>query len=141
MPSGILLLVALVILPESPRYLIQVGRTTQARKVLCFVRNLGQEDPYINWEISEIEGAVARERALRSTEGETKKLALARELLWPGNRNRVLIGLVLMVGQNMTGINGINFYTPTIFKAIGVDGERTILLASGMFDRFRSICA
>ncbi len=68
--------------------------------------------------------------------GEEQKPAgrfqLWRELLWKGNRQRVLIALGLMFGQNMTGIGGINFYTPTIFRSIGFDGTKADLLASGM---------
>jgi hypothetical protein len=60
-------------------------------------------------------------------------LELWKELWWKGNRNRVVIGLCLMFGQNFTGIQGVNFYTPEIFKSIGFDGTKLVLLASGMF--------
>ena len=43
----------------------------------------------------------------------------------------MLIGVALMIGQNFTGINGVNFYTPTIFKSIGFSGTKVVLLASG----------
>lgn len=32
------------------------------------------------------------------------------------------------------GINGVNFYTPYVFKSIGFDGTRVGLLASGMYE-------
>lgn len=38
-----------------------------------------------------------------------------------------------MFGQNMTGIQGVNFYTPTIFETIGFGGTKVVLLASGEF--------
>ena len=58
-------------------------------------------------------------------------MGLWKELWWKGNRRRVFIGLGLMMGQNLTGIQGVNFYTPTVFKAIGFDGTSVVLLASG----------
>jgi hypothetical protein len=60
-------------------------------------------------------------------------LDLFRELWWKGNRERVVIGLGLMFGQNMTGIQGVNFYTPTIFESIGFGGTKVVLLASGSY--------
>ncbi len=53
---------------------------------------------------------------------------LFKELWWKGNRNRMFIGIGLMIGQNMTGINGVKFYTRTIFRSIGFDGTRVLCL-------------
>ena len=130
-PSSLLVLAALFILPESPRFLVKKGNKVQARKVLSYVRNLAADHDYINAEMDEIEDAILRQErpSLRSKHG---RFGLVRELWWNGNRRRVVIGLGLMFGQNFTGINGINFYTPTIFKSIGFDGTKVVLLASGM---------
>lgn len=35
------------------------------------------------------------------------------------NRNRALLSIGLMIGQQLTGINAINYYAPLIFKSIG----------------------
>jgi hypothetical protein len=105
-PSCLLFLCGLFILPESPRYLIQKGKLVEARKVLARVRKLSDEHEYISIEIKEIEDAIRRQR---NSENDTKGgmgrfLALCKEFSWRGNRNRVLIGVGLMVGQNLTGI-------------------------------------
>jgi MFS family permease len=130
-PSSLLLLSALFILPESPRFLVRTGKVDQARKVLSYVRHLAPDHSYINTEIEDISFAIEREErpSARSSEG---RFALWRELWWKGNRVRICIGLGLMFGQNLTGINGVNFYTPTIFKSIGFDGTKVGLLASGL---------
>lgn len=127
-PSTLLLLAATFLLPESPRYLISIGKTAKARASLARVRHLSEEHEYISYEIDAIEDALEREK--RST-GSKGYLALGKELAWKGNRNRVIIGVGLMIGQNLTGINGVNFYTPSIFKAVGFSGGNEILLASG----------
>lgn len=130
-PSALLLLAALFILPESPRFLVIKGKTSQARKVLAYVRYLSVEHEYINTEMDEIQEAIQRQ-SQPLTSHPASKFGLFKELWWKGNRNRVFIGLGLMMGQNLTGINGVNFYTPTIFKSIGFDGTKVTLLASGL---------
>jgi MFS family permease len=130
-PSSLLVFAALFILPESPRFLVKKGHKIQARKVLGYVRNLEIGHEYINAEIEEIEDAIRRQE-IASPRSKPGFLGLMRELCWKGNRRRIVIGMGLMFGQNLTGIGGVNFYTPTIFKSIGFDGTELVLLASGL---------
>jgi len=130
-PSSLLVLAAFSILPESPRFLVKKGRKVEARKVLGYVRNLEEQHEYINVEMEEIEEAIRRQE-IPSPRSKPGKFGLVKELWWKGNRRRVFIGLGLMFGQNLTGINGVNFYTPTIFRSIGFDGTKVVLLASGL---------
>lgn len=131
-PASLLFLSAIFILPESPRFLVKKGNKAKARKVLSYVRHLSGEHEYINEEMDDIEFAIQTQS--RPTEhSSTGRLGLFKELWWKGNRSRVLIGLGLMFGQNLTGIQGVNFYTPLIFKSIGFDGTKVVLLASGMY--------
>lgn len=62
-------------------------------------------------EMEEIEEAVRNQSSDGERENGVKGavnrfLRLSRELGWKGNRNRVIIGVGLMAGQNLTGING-----------------------------------
>lgn len=45
---------------------------------------------------------------------------------------RMLLGTSLFIWQNGTGINAINYYSPTIFKSIGVTGTNNGLFTTGM---------
>lgn len=137
-PSSLLFLSALLILPESPRFLLQKNQPIKARQILSYIRKLDPEHVYISAEMAEIEEAISRQRG--ESEGrERGKGRLARfaglwgELWWKGNRNRICIGVGLMAGQNLTGINGVNFFTPMVFRSIGFGGTRVTLLASGLF--------
>ena len=70
---------------------------------------MSEEDEYINFEMEEIEEAIARQENRPLLPGQKRSrfgLDLFRELWWKGNRERVVIGLGLMFGQNMTGIQG-----------------------------------
>ncbi|KAL3426690.1 MFS quinate transporter [Phlyctema vagabunda] len=128
-PAALLLLTSLTVMPESPRFLVNQNKTAQARRVLAYIRHLDQDHEYISSEIRDFE--TAKRELEKGRTGE--RFAMLRELTWKGNRNRVIIGVFLMVGQNLTGINGVNFYTPTIFRAIGFRGTNNVLLASGMY--------
>ncbi|KAH8796158.1 general substrate transporter [Hyaloscypha sp. PMI_1271] len=141
-PSALLILAAIFILPESPRLLVKKGNKLQARKNLAWVRKLDPDHELVNREMREIEDAIRMQntpppRVVHRHSG--GKLGLFKELCWKGNRERVLIALGLMFGQNLTGIQGVNFYTPTVFKSIGFDGTKVVLLASGMFAAVKTI--
>lgn len=131
-PSILLFLVATFVLPESPRFLAQKGKDEQALKTLAFIRHLPAEHEDIQSELQGIQDAIERQAI---TTAVSSRFGLVRELWWKGNRNRVIIGVLLMFGQNLTGINAMNFYTPTIFKSIGFTGTEVVLLASGEFLR------
>jgi len=51
----------------------------------------------------------------------------------PGNRKRALISIGLMVCQQMTGTNAINYYAPQIFKGLGITGPKAGLFATGIY--------
>lgn len=70
--------------------------------------------------MQEIEEAVRNQ----STSGDREKegglkgackrfVGLCRELGWKGNRRRVALGVGLMAGQNLTGINGGEYLFPS----------------------------
>jgi MFS family permease len=108
-PSALLILAAIFILPESPRLLVKKGNKLQARKNLAWVRKLDPDHELVNREMQEIEDAIRMQNTPppsvvhRHSGG---KLGLFKELCWKGNRERVLIALGLMFGQNLTGIQG-----------------------------------
>ncbi|KAH7142029.1 hypothetical protein EDB81DRAFT_760862 [Dactylonectria macrodidyma] len=115
---------------ESPRWLLNAGRTEQARKVLQRLRQLPADDSYLNWEINSVLQQIEEENAL----GATKDfLARLQEVVLPTKRSRLLLGIALVFIQNMSGINALNYYSPSIFQSIGFTGTRFGLLATGIF--------
>jgi MFS family permease len=106
-PSALLIIAALFILPESPRLLVKKGNKLQARKNLAWVRKLDPDHELVNREMEEIEEAIRMQDTPPATvvhRHSGGKLGLFKELWWKGNRERVLIALGLMFGQNLTGI-------------------------------------
>jgi MFS family permease len=49
------------------------------------------------------------------------------------NRKRLLIGCSLQAFQQMTGTNLINYFSPIIFRSIGLPSSESELLATGVY--------
>ncbi|KAF8211091.1 hypothetical protein K438DRAFT_1808793 [Mycena galopus ATCC 62051] len=126
---GCLLFIGSFFMIESPRWLVSRDRNAEALKNLASLRNLPEDAPYVVEEYSEIEAAIAHERSLAGAGffGPLKTVFTSKTLVY-----RLLLGSSLFVWQNGTGINAINYYSPTIFKSIGVIGGNTSLLTTGL---------
>jgi sugar porter (SP) family MFS transporter len=116
---------------ESPRWLARQDNWEKATATLCKVRNLPVDHPYIRMELEEMSEQLENERRII---GGATFWDLQREI-WTikGNRNRALISIGLMVCQQMTGTNAINYYAPTIFQNLGIKGASTNLFAVGIY--------
>jgi sugar porter (SP) family MFS transporter len=126
-----LLFIGMLFCYETPRHLARRGNREQAKHTLASVRNLPVSHPYIEREFGVICDQIDRERIL--TGGDTF-LNLQKEL-WtvPSNRRRALISIGLMVSQQMTGTNAINYYGPTIFRSLGLADLDVGLFATGIY--------
>lgn len=102
-PAFIMFL-AVLILPKSPRWLMLRGRTEEARAVLKRVSSSLQE---VEAEISEIEATLRQTRTIR----EVFKMN--------GFFKVILLGIVLQMIQQFTGINAVIYYAPRIFSLAG----------------------
>ncbi|KAK4684872.1 MFS transporter, SP family, sugar:H+ symporter, partial [Tremellales sp. Uapishka_1] len=124
-PVGIMFLL-LPLLKESPRWLATKHKEDQALKNLAWIRKLPQDDPIVQLEFAEIIASIREEEA--ATKG-----ASWREVGAKGNPIRFLIAFLVFTLQQWSGQNSISYYAPTIFKAIGITGTSTSLLASGIY--------
>ncbi|KAA8644825.1 hypothetical protein EYZ11_007930 [Aspergillus tanneri] len=128
---AIFLLVGMLLCNESPRWLAKKDRWEDARATLSRVRGLPATHPYVDNEFQDIVQQLEQERNLIGGSGFWD---LMKEMwLIPGNRKRALISIFLMVCQQMTGTNAINYYAPQIFQNLGINGNTTGLLATGVY--------
>ncbi|EON65307.1 quinate permease [Coniosporium apollinis CBS 100218] len=134
-PAGILLLGGLWI-KESPRWLMTRGRRTEAVKNLCWIRMLPADDLYIIEEMSYIDAAIEAQTAGVGMGffAPFKAVARSRKIQW-----RFFLGGMLFLWQNGSGINAINYYSPTVFRSIGITGTNTGFLTTGIFGVVKTV--
>lgn len=111
---AVLLFVGMLLCNESPRWLAKQDRWEEARATLSKVRALPADHPYLEEEFQAIALQLEQERALVGGSGFWD---LMKEMwLIPGNRKRAMISVFLMICQQMTGTNAINYYSPQICR-------------------------
>jgi len=117
-------------LKESPRWLFSKNKREQAMKNLCWIRgDLPQDHPYILEEIEAIERQVEHDRIHVGAGFWKPFLALKQKRV----AYRFFLGGMLFLWQNGSGINAINYYSPTVFKSLGITGTNTGFLTTGIF--------
>jgi sugar porter (SP) family MFS transporter len=130
---ALILIGMLTIMPESPRYLVAKGKQVEAREALTKVRY--EED--INSEMIELDKETKREVE--------QGVASWTEIFSKDNhmRYRVMLGVALQSIQQLSGINAIMFYAPTIlekfFGASGAIAGALILNIVNFFATFITI--
>ncbi|CAG8959417.1 hypothetical protein HYFRA_00001315 [Hymenoscyphus fraxineus] len=116
---------------ESPRWLARDDNWEKATTVLARLRNLPTDHSYIQMELDEMREQLENERLLIGGAGFWD---LQKEMwLIKGNRNRALVSIGLMICQQMTGTNAINYYAPQIFANLGIRKEQQGLFATGIY--------
>lgn len=109
-PAALLLLLTFFV-PESPRWLTKQKREREALGILTKVN--GQQ--FAQKELLAIKDAIAHESGS------------VAQLFEPGMKIVLVIGIVLAILQQVTGINAVLYYAPEIFKNLGARTESALL--------------
>lgn len=123
---GVVLLAGILFMPETPRWLIRRGRDAEARMVLAITRPAEALDTEVA-EIRQVEAASGGRSGLRTLLG----------IRWI--RAILVVGVGLAIAQQLTGINTIVYYTPTILESLG--STETFALFFGVMNTVPNLIA
>ncbi|XKL59246.1 hypothetical protein PGB90_000262 [Kerria lacca] len=119
---AILQLILLPVCPESPRYLLITKQwEEEARKALRRLRASNQIE-------EDVEEMRAEERA-QQTEATVSML----ELIWsPTLRYPLIIGVVMQLSQQLSGINAVFYYSTDLFQKAGLSEDIAKFMTIGI---------
>jgi sugar porter (SP) family MFS transporter len=106
--------IGLLFIPDSPRWLAGRGHTDKARAVLKRIRAPAE----VESELADIQHGASQQKGEWS------------ELFSPLLRMAMIVGVGLAIAQQLTGINTVIYYAPTIFKFAGFSSASVAILAS-----------
>lgn len=118
---ALILLVGMIFMPESPRWLFANGRGEEAMAVLVKTEGDGAQDV-----ADSINNEIAKDRQNTSTWGDLFR----KEWKYP-----LIIAVGIMFIQQFVGINTVMYYSPKIFQMAGFDGSVAAIGASIGVDR------
>ena len=99
-------LLGVMLLPESPRWLLKAGKSGKAEQILL---KIGDQDSV----------QVTMQSIEASLKGKTKQSL--RDVFAKAVRPAVVVGITLAVFQQLCGINVVFNYTSTIFESVGAN--------------------
>ncbi|MEO1854870.1 sugar porter family MFS transporter [Chromohalobacter sp.] len=114
-PAGIFL-IALLFIPESPRYLVSARRDERAERVLHMIYNESDAKE----RLAQIRDSLSEQRKPRFSDLINPKTGKVLSLVW--------VGIGLAVFQQLVGINVVFYYGAVLWQAVGFSEGDALLI-------------
>lgn len=111
---SIFMIGGMMFVPESPRYLIEVGKMEEAKRSVAISNKVSIDDPALLAEVDLIAAGVEAEKL--AGEASWGELFSTKTKVF----QRLLMGVLLQALQQLTGNNYFFYYGTSIFKAVGL---------------------
>lgn len=130
--GGLGVLLTLLVLPESPRWLVSKGRDNEARAALTFLRGKAANAADIDAEIQSMRAASGSPSEGTSVNEEPSSSPTFRQIWLDGGMRRALvIAVTLQIAQQLSGINAVFFYSSSLFSSAGIANPNIATMACG----------
>ncbi|KAL8662925.1 MAG: hypothetical protein Q9168_008180, partial [Polycauliona sp. 1 TL-2023] len=123
---AIILVVGMLILPETPRYWIKTGKHEKAAKSLSRLRRLDIDHPALVEELAEVRANHEYEMSL----GKASYLDIVKGTVG----KRLATGCLLQGLQQLTGVNFIFYYGTSFFSNAGIKNAFTVSIITGVIN-------
>ncbi|KAF9454277.1 MFS monosaccharide transporter [Macrolepiota fuliginosa MF-IS2] len=123
-----------VLLPESPRWLVKRGRDADAATALSRLTGLSPESPDVEVELDEIKANLEAEKALGSSSYIDCFRFSDNKIFF-----RTLTGIFIQAWQQLTGINFIFYYGTTFFLRSGISNPFLVTVVTGIVNVFMTL--
>ncbi|KAF8078736.1 general substrate transporter [Lyophyllum atratum] len=117
---GAILAAGSIVIPESPRWLIDTDKDGAGMRVLADLHGGDLNNPVAVAEFKEIKDKVYEDR--ESGEGRSYRM------MWKKYKRRVLLAMSSQAFAQLNGINVISYYAPRVFEEAGWLGRQAILM-------------
>lgn len=115
---------ALLVIPESPRWLVLQNRADEARSVLM---KITENEEQVEKRLAEIEEAAG---GVKGTKEEEKAVWMNFLSPSPALGRMLITGIGIQCFQQITGIDATVYYSPTIFRDAGIKSDNKLLAAT-----------
>ncbi|KAJ5864690.1 uncharacterized protein N7529_006606 [Penicillium soppii] len=136
---ALILGVGMLFFPDSPRWLLMKERDDESLTALSKLRRQPRDSPMLVNEYLEIKASIMLENTFArenfpNLSGYKLHMAQYMSFVTTWARfKRLAIGCIVMFFQQFMGCNAMIYYAPTIFAQLGLDGNTTSLLATGVY--------